>query len=451
MIQILPCPECEKPTVFPEGVSLEATIRCPSCAKQFVVGEMLNSQMGYWEVIHDPAAVEMARDASGEEHGASPAASGEVAETDDHPDELKLAVEDTPTEAVHQRQPDWSEFKLGSHGRYRQMRRKQRLPLGTILQVALGGVAAVPIGLLLIWHVVGTDVAGAGPLVGQYAPWIVPEKFRPYKEEFDSLSNGTPPTRGASGFRKFDDLVPIDSGQKPEDDPSLVTDPTQENSPGSTIQTRPMPSGDGAVEKDPAVAPSERSATSEKDSPPDNLGGQNIFSLIDQCDQDLNAWIVGIESGSADLKQLAQVVFEDLTRLAVLIDELPDGNPVLRTVGAQMQSIGKTVKRLEHVQSLVRQGSRFWTNQREDSTDYGLAMVVDVEAAEKTDQVWKLRVSAESELGSPPIEIEVPRALAPSLDAGQRLWLLGMVRSASPSEQGAPSPKKFTACYVYGL
>ncbi|MCY2974614.1 MAG: hypothetical protein NTW52_08110 [Planctomycetota bacterium] len=56
-------------------------------------------------------------------------------------------------------------------------KRPQESPLKMIGSVVGGGVAAVPIAILLMWYVLGKDPLKAGPAVAQFVPWIVPPEF----------------------------------------------------------------------------------------------------------------------------------------------------------------------------------------------------------------------------------------------------------------------------------
>ncbi len=56
-------------------------------------------------------------------------------------------------------------------------KRPQESPLKMIGSVVGGGVAAVPIAILLMWYVLGKDPLKAGPAVAQFVPWIVPAEF----------------------------------------------------------------------------------------------------------------------------------------------------------------------------------------------------------------------------------------------------------------------------------
>jgi hypothetical protein len=67
--------------------------------------------------------------------------------------------------------------------------RKKGSPLGTLLSVIGGGLAAIPISILLMWYALGKDPLEAGPVVTQFAPWLVPEAFRGQLPSFGKLSH----------------------------------------------------------------------------------------------------------------------------------------------------------------------------------------------------------------------------------------------------------------------
>ena len=87
-------------------------------------------------------------------------------------------------------------------------RRGDKGGLWSIIQVVLGGAAAIPVTLLLLWWVVGKDIMNAGPTVAQYAPWIVPKKFANPPDFITARRDGPrvpPPALGEGGFRNFDE------------------------------------------------------------------------------------------------------------------------------------------------------------------------------------------------------------------------------------------------------
>jgi hypothetical protein len=79
-------------------------------------------------------------------------------------------------------------------------KRPQESPLKMIGSVVGGGVAAVPIAILLMWYVLGKDPLKAGPAVAQFVPWIVPAEFsdasgmRSRIAKSDARLNGRTPT-----------------------------------------------------------------------------------------------------------------------------------------------------------------------------------------------------------------------------------------------------------------
>ncbi|MDZ4848609.1 MAG: hypothetical protein SGI77_04895 [Pirellulaceae bacterium] len=61
-------------------------------------------------------------------------------------------------------------------------KKKESIFQNTFIQIVLGGLLAVPLTQIIIWHVMDKDVPwGIGPYIADYVPWIVPEKF--YKKQ----------------------------------------------------------------------------------------------------------------------------------------------------------------------------------------------------------------------------------------------------------------------------
>ena len=468
MFQILPCSECKKETILPSGVSLEATVQCPHCGKKFVVGEMLTAQFQSWEVISDPLNSPILNPHRPVHQDIDDA-------EEDSNAELKLQDEDEshsrPKTKVN---TDWKSFEPITHEQFERMRRKSRSPMWSIVQVVLGGLAAIPIGLLLVWHLVGTDVGGAGPFIGQYVPWIVPEKFRPYEEDADesvaAKTEPTPPKAGESGFRNFDDVMPPDdpnsnmeegaeeyadyeamkgaaegSSRRTGAIAGLSRPDFSESEPGMQAKIPPdagaKAAGGRRLSAGPGpTAPSDPDATEAAGDPV----AQNIFAAIRGCKSNIDLWR-GIDPEDKDeLRPLAKSLYAKLQNLAVRIEALPKGNPVLRHIRSQMQPIGRSIKQEESLQSLIEQGAKFWfTKSKESSreaeldaidaineepsypTPQGLAIIAEIAKAEKIDGTWHLKLSSDTQL--PATTVRVPGYLAPSLIAGQRLLLLGTI------------------------
>jgi hypothetical protein len=454
VIQLLPCPACTKTTLLPEGVPITARIRCPHCGGEFVIEEMLAQQFGVWEVL-DLApyeAPEVAPTVTPPTESPSQLTDTDV---DSGPD-LELVAEEPAstdsTSAALKKQADWSNYQPITHEQFERNKRKSRSPLWSVLQVVLGGVAAIPIGLLLVWHLIGTDVGGAGPWVGRYLPWIVPDKFRPYDPPDSQISRVPAPERGSSGFRRFDDVLlevaSSDQGQEP-----LALEST-------AATTAATPDADAEPAMNPPTANElEMEQASELDSQLNNLdldagerqAEQNVFALIRQCESDLDDWSQALRTEAADLRPLAQAVYSDLTGLAQVIAALPKGNPVLRTVRDQMQPIGRTVKRQADVQQIVSQGARHWHETNVNAEEYGLAIIVETQAVDDSGDLWSVVTTNAMAETDQPMQILIPKFLAPALIPSQRLLLLGTVQLSETATESSPNLRTFTASYLHAL
>jgi len=102
-----------------------------------------------------------------------------------------------------------------------QKKKPQESPLKMLFSVVGGGIAAVPIAILLMWYVLGKDPLKAGPVVAQLVPWIVPSQFsdasgfRPRLAKADDRLNGT-----SSALPK----VQMDSNRDLADEPDIESD-----------------------------------------------------------------------------------------------------------------------------------------------------------------------------------------------------------------------------------
>lgn len=432
VIQLLPCPVCHQPTLFPDGVSLQATLECPHCREQFVVGEMLNARYSTWLVVHDPAyldgpqstAAALAMDGSEADSAAEDTtadyelSSAATAAGDDQDDSAPLQLQ-AASAAPPKPKTDWSKFEPITHEQFERMKRKSRSPIWSLLQIVLGGVAAVPISLLLIWHVIGTDVAGAGPRVGRYAPWLVPEKFRPFDFRAEQSQaeppprTTVPPAPGASGFRNFDDVLVA-----PADPASPVV--------ASLEGTE--------ADRSPSGTSSQAAALG------DDLASSSVFDRIQHTKRDLELWEQAVGDESANLKELALPLYRGFVDVALAIAAQPADNPVMRVVSDEMASIARAVKERPQVQQVIRQGASYWIKQQSNRLPFSLAMIVEVESVAETEQGWRLKplVAQRLTVGGVPLEIEVPSRLGRGLTAGNSYLLLGSVTAAKGGAGPAP-------------
>ncbi len=176
MIQSLPCPGCHRTLVLAKEASLKAVLRCKHCDAQFVLGEMIESSLGFWDVVEDPNPPTQALVAATAEPNQSTSDERVSAEL-----ELAQSEFESP-QAILRKQAskqdvDWSKFEPITHEQFEKMRRKSKSPIWSMVSVLLGGVASIPVATLLIWHLLGKDPFQAGPTVARYLPWVVPAQF----------------------------------------------------------------------------------------------------------------------------------------------------------------------------------------------------------------------------------------------------------------------------------
>ncbi len=86
--------------------------------------------------------------------------------------------------------------------------RKKSNPIGTLLSIMGGGAAAIPISILLMWYALGKDPLTAGPIVANFVPWIVPEKFQGGRLSKTENLPEMPPMVGP-GFSDIDSGAPM--------------------------------------------------------------------------------------------------------------------------------------------------------------------------------------------------------------------------------------------------
>jgi hypothetical protein len=176
--------------------------------------------------------------------------------------------ESVPT-AADKPKVDWSKFKSNTREATARARAPKRSPLASVIQVALGGLAAIPVTLLILWYGLGKDVADAGPTIARYVPWIVPKKFHPYPP-LTARTRSETPVRGNSGFRRFDDVMPVAGATNGTATNGTATNGTESIGTGSEGQqpasysaAQPATSNERETADANAVEPSSTSAIAE--------------------------------------------------------------------------------------------------------------------------------------------------------------------------------------------
>ncbi len=346
-----------------------------------------------------------------------------------------------------------------THDDYERIKKKNRSPFWQIVQVALGGLAAIPLALLIMWHFLDRDIMEAGPTVAKYAPWLVPKKFHPPEEEDAKQPARNPPASGESGFRQFDDVI----GNTPtfeassEDAPTIGGPSAEAPSNGGTTSG---PSSMELVDPEGAGSQGDKESDAQDWSFPSTERHLNLLQRIQACSQSFVKWNQAVAE-EADLREPAQQVYSSLTALAEPLESLPPHERVLQAVRDRMQPIGGRVLRDQDLQDVIAQGARYWREQHSDDAKFSLAIVLEIADAREDSGSWQITSDDASELGLD--SVLVPTRLAPALIPGKRVLLIGQVHrhalqtsdseddAASEDNPSAPKNTSFLAYYIHGL
>lgn len=455
MIQLLPCPACSHVTALAQDVSLSANLRCPHCEHTFRVGQVIEEQYGLWEVVSDPAAVGQA-DAASYPNLAPPEPPGleAVVASSEEDEPLELSEAPKPSQAKSGN-ANWAGFEPVTHEQFEKLKRKQRSPIWSILQVVLGGLAAIPIALLILWHGLGRDVLDAGPQVAEYLPWIVPAQFHP-PAPLPPEQTDASPQRPRGGFRNFDDILPSDGGG----DAGGQEEPA--GPPKAADATGPPSTSSLAGNDAPTDAQAESDAANQKRIEQQFPFTRNLFASIESCEADLLAWIKNSDPADGDpalRKPLAKALYGDLLSVADGLNQFPGESFAFRFVRQQLQSTSSRIKRHADVQELIQQGAAFTLGSLLTSGEsFPVAAIIENQQAIDEITRWKLVATGAGPLeASEAMQIYVPEYLSPLLIPGQRLLVLGVVEAAAPetaapeTESSAPKQRVFHANYLYSF
>ncbi len=521
-LQLLPCPACERVTALTVEVQPSVRLRCPHCGEEFLYSTLARETRLHWEVVESKPVFDAAFDAVAEPSAGSKTIDEAIemagSQTLDMGDVSAQTLVDAlgvyeglELEATHSRhgldvsedsqagvsmseievspaapvgsdessasetdatrkKNDWSGFQPLAPELHKRRKRKQSSSLWSVVQVALGGVAAIPIALLLVWHVIGTDVGDAGRWVGSYVPWIVPEKFRPYQSlpigksdrEVNRRENQVEGQLG-SGLPKVTQKADADLTRENND---LLHPPSLDLPPSIEPQQPAVP------ERVPSAV---------------ELSGpllKNAFATIRQTTALVDNWTsASAQKKGGELQALALETYGGLANLALMIDQLALDNLVLKSIHRELGTLGLRVAEDSKVRELINKGAPFWVAQRaKRPTDvdtaptdsaasadvgkrrYGLAMIVAIEEVELVEAAeakwWRVVATPASRLGEPQLEIRIPTDVASSLAtealaSGNSLFLLGVVRVPDETQvfddDSAPPTPSFVASYAVGL
>ena len=415
-------------------------------------------------MVRDPAANRLVDSATGAE-----AADSLNFAADNEDEELQLVKEDVASRETESdelqlsetvkrpstKQP-WLETQPITHEQFERIKRKNRSPIWSILQVVLGGLAAFPLALLILWWGLGRDFGGAGPKVAEYVPWLVPAKFHPASdsEATTSASNSAAPERGQSGFRNFDDVMADSPNEDSDDESSTASKSLQANLPPSLDRAEPSSATSepqmASLDRAAMIAASEAASSAPKTPTPKIE--DNIFARITRCEQSIEAWRKAVLSGEGDRRQIAQDIYGELLAISEDLTNFPEDSPIFRVIRDKLQPVSRSIKRQNDVRKIVIQGAKHWSQDLSEDGLHPLALICEIETVEESEGNWIIVPTGKDSPESID-RIVIPGAIAPQLDPGQQLLLLGTLepgKEKSEDDSAAPTRATFRAYYLHG-
>jgi hypothetical protein len=436
----------------PKKASANARLRCPVCQHEVLAGDLLQGTNRTWVVIDDPGGEDLfyaynpaptLADQSPLRFESEP--SSETAENDGEELVLEDSVEHADsTESSKGTTVDWKKFKPISHDEFQRRKRATKPAWMTLAQIVLGGAAAIPVSLLIIWHVLGKDIANAGPMVGQYAPWAVPKKFRQAKEvpeAFWGKPKAVPQLDRPSKLPR-----PGDLGNRPElgdEDNSIPVqrpkialdseDNRQEKSSPDSMSTKEDVSKASNPNKD-------ENKTSELPAQPQSDLAVSLESLV----KSQSEWQSYTGDDRNQKRTLAQQFFKSLTKLAEnLPTQIPVGSPN-KIWKDKAESVCREILKDKSLVSLIDQGSQASLRQSAENVN-SLAMFAVVDQAAATGEEFLLAVSPALMQSDQAIPVFLYPPLDREIELGRKSLLLGKFETANAatnipaSESAAPA------------
>ncbi|MCA9193259.1 MAG: hypothetical protein KDB03_15920 [Planctomycetales bacterium] len=395
MIFLIPCPECG------EASAIHATHRetveavCPACGHETRLQLNNGDRLRTWVSVEE-VAVEIDEIPFAETHPESKHIAEQVQalahETASAPIDTEIPIATKIS----------STFKSAHSTRYR---RRSTSPIWTMLQIFIGGVAAVPIALTIIWHVIGTDIAGAGPWVGQHLPWLVPLKFRPSDQRFPDLLDES----------RAEGLPQVNWPDGPETANAFSTNPTVNGTKGLDWEASP-----------------------------------EMNSMIEELWADVERWKSAEESDSQLIRELAQSIYSKLCILAV---QLGDYRSTTSLVGLppDFERLLVEFRTRSDLRAIITQGASYWSQKNRRGIKNGLVVIVPLLGTEKNGDSWLLETSlANSKQNDEVIvTIEIPTSVASIVSPAQSALIFGTLADF-PAEH-APEIVLLKATYLQGL
>ncbi len=165
------CIQCEDEIMVPPGVSPKATVRCPLCDEDFVLGDALKRLPPLLIVVDDPdppAATAVADKPYKPKFSGATSTPGVAVDTGDAP-------------AV-QMQKEGAKPRRAPRPTSKRPPKKKKSALLEIVKIVVGGVVGIGLAIILLWYLPygwQKDPFSLAPKVYDYAPWIVPTAVLP--------------------------------------------------------------------------------------------------------------------------------------------------------------------------------------------------------------------------------------------------------------------------------
>ena len=207
MQQFLSCNSCGNQVPIPElpqGEVEPEFLDCENCGQQIVwrmeTIELENPESPHEFVLELDAELEDSELQDSESKASEPGLA-KVGETDPEHSMPETPQLESGESKTTEPALDWSVLGPAIPRR----RQKEVSAIRKIVPPVLGGLAAFPIATLIMWYGFGKDIGSTGPIVSEYVPWIVPQKFRarsrdlPIRDYASSRSSrGNPPRPNAT-------------------------------------------------------------------------------------------------------------------------------------------------------------------------------------------------------------------------------------------------------------
>ncbi len=171
------CPRCSEQVRVLDDASPAAVVRCPLCREEYSLAEALRQLPPLLIMVRDPEIISKSNDFAPTSWDSLDDLTDDLEVAEPVPIALEKA---SPAVAVSLDKGTATKPKAVAKIRSSARTKPKGSPIKSIISIVLGGLLAFPIAQLILWYLPG-DLKrdfGAGPIVAQFLPQIVPAKFR---------------------------------------------------------------------------------------------------------------------------------------------------------------------------------------------------------------------------------------------------------------------------------